>query len=626
MLEVASRQDAVIGMDEGDGPPVHLYPSSFKGGFMRRYKQILLVVALVCSFVGITPRRADGQIARRWLAGPALIVPAKMIGPTSQQTFNTVSDIEMVDAIDGWATAYGNILQLLNGTWGVAMALPGNVTVTAVDLDNPTSGWIVGNTAERVPPYRSNILIMRTNGLDWNYWTDPVQRADGPTAAIEGRLHDIAAYPGGALAIGVTPSDVEFWTRPLVLTFDGTTWRDTTPPEWRYGSLVSLSMLNAGEGWATGLIGRPGGEGADAVRPVIWHYQNGAWTEEAMPAELDGIGPFGMGQIVMTNADQGWAVFTSFPGSCPYSRLLHRQNGAWSIVETEYIPSLTLGLIPGSNRGWASVFGCSSRGATVASRRMQFDNGTLTPDTTGSTMVPNVYGIYDDQHQWASAEGAMMRYSAEALPTDRVMAAPEGARYFPETGHTLAGEFRDYYESHGLEMGDRGVSARESLALFGYPVSEPFDEINPDTHQVLRVQYFERARFELHLENQPPYRVLLGRLAFVALHTRDAGMPRIPNPSLPPTETPGCRRFAETGYDICSGLLSYWQRNGGLPVFGLPITTAAGEISATDGNLYDTQWLERERLELHPELAGTPYEVLLGLLGSEELQRRGYLR
>ena len=57
-------------------------------------------------------------------------------------------------------------------------------------------------------------------------------------------------------------------------------------------------------------------------------------------------------------------------------------------------------------------------------------------------------------------------------------------------------------------MGDGGLSHRESLALFGFPLSEPF--VDPDTG--LLTQYFERAVFELHPENPEPYRVLLRRL------------------------------------------------------------------------------------------------------------------
>ncbi|MDI3340682.1 MAG: hypothetical protein QJR03_09135 [Sphaerobacter sp.] len=80
--------------------------------------------------------------------------------------------------------------------------------------------------------------------------------------------------------------------------------------------------------------------------------------------------------------------------------------------------------------------------------------------------------------------------------------------FFAETGHRLCAGFRAFWETHGLEFGDPGVSFRESLALFGYPISEEFTD--PATG--LTVQYFERARFEYHPDNPEPYRVLLGRL------------------------------------------------------------------------------------------------------------------
>jgi hypothetical protein len=80
--------------------------------------------------------------------------------------------------------------------------------------------------------------------------------------------------------------------------------------------------------------------------------------------------------------------------------------------------------------------------------------------------------------------------------------------WFAETGHQACAGFRAYWERHGLEFGDPGVSFRESLALFGYPISEEF--IDPATGLV--TQYFERARFEWHPDNPEPYQVLLGRL------------------------------------------------------------------------------------------------------------------
>jgi hypothetical protein len=90
---------------------------------------------------------------------------------------------------------------------------------------------------------------------------------------------------------------------------------------------------------------------------------------------------------------------------------------------------------------------------------------------------------------------------------------PGGAdcEYFPQTGHNLCGRLRLYYHSHGLDFGEPGFSPRESLALFGFPISEPFQE-KLENGQTYTVQYFERVRMELHPENPAPYDVLLGRL------------------------------------------------------------------------------------------------------------------
>ncbi len=50
----------------------------------------------------------------------------------------------------------------------------------------------------------------------------------------------------------------------------------------------------------------------------------------------------------------------------------------------------------------------------------------------------------------------------------------------------------------------------------GFPISEALQERAADG-KTYTVQYFERARFELHPENAPPYDVLLGHLGRQAL-------------------------------------------------------------------------------------------------------------
>ncbi len=92
-------------------------------------------------------------------------------------------------------------------------------------------------------------------------------------------------------------------------------------------------------------------------------------------------------------------------------------------------------------------------------------------------------------------------------------ATPDAPHYFQQTGHAIAHPpFWQYWSSHGLEFdGQRGASTAESLALFGYPISEAQMERNSSGAVVL-TQWFERARFEYHPNNPVAFQVLLGRL------------------------------------------------------------------------------------------------------------------
>ncbi|NJK80414.1 MAG: hypothetical protein HC914_11090 [Chloroflexaceae bacterium] len=96
----------------------------------------------------------------------------------------------------------------------------------------------------------------------------------------------------------------------------------------------------------------------------------------------------------------------------------------------------------------------------------------------------------------------------QTFPRDE--AAQPGCRYFAETQQNVCGDILTAWSANGLELGDPGISERESLALFGLPISPLQEEdIEGQTYQV---QWFERARFELHPENALPFNVLLGLL------------------------------------------------------------------------------------------------------------------
>lgn len=80
------------------------------------------------------------------------------------------------------------------------------------------------------------------------------------------------------------------------------------------------------------------------------------------------------------------------------------------------------------------------------------------------------------------------------------------------------------------------------------------------------------------------------------------------------------RCFDETNLCISGRIRTFWEENGGLPVFGLPITPQQEEV--IEGQTLEVQWFERNRLELHPENQ-PPYDVLLGRLGVDRLEQQG---
>ena len=88
----------------------------------------------------------------------------------------------------------------------------------------------------------------------------------------------------------------------------------------------------------------------------------------------------------------------------------------------------------------------------------------------------------------------------------------------------------------------------------------------------------------------------------------------------PATAQERSRTFPETGFAIGGRLLEFWEGNGGLAVFGLPIGEERQE--RTPEGRFAVQHVERQRFERHPENAA-PYDVLLGRLGDELLRRSG---
>jgi hypothetical protein len=187
------------------------------------------------------------------------------------------------------------------------------------------------------------------------------------------------------------------------------------------------------------------------------------------------------------------------------------------------------------------------------------------------------------------------------VPTQRTQAA--GERWCPqETGFCAENAFYDYWRR--VDTASNG----HALEVLGYPIDSPRHAPNGQV-----IQFYERAVMEWHPENGVEYQVLLTRLGAV-LDEGDARAKQPPDPCAGP-----CSLFAETNHTLRDSFRNYWVSNGGLSVFGFPLTEQVQERNAADGKTYTVQYFERNRFEYHPENAGTRYEVLLGRLGAELL-------
>jgi hypothetical protein len=175
--------------------------------------------------------------------------------------------------------------------------------------------------------------------------------------------------------------------------------------------------------------------------------------------------------------------------------------------------------------------------------------------------------------------------------------ASSAPREFPETGYSIHGNFRLYWERFG------------GLPVFGYPISDEFESDG------VTMQYFERARFELHPGSWPArFDVQLGRLGSeMTTHRRDEE----PFRRITAASDEHCTFYPQTGHTLCHGFRGYWERYGGLSIFGYPISQEFEEVNPDTGEVHVVQYFERQRFEWHPGKWPARYDVLLGRLGAQ---------
>ena len=160
----------------------------------------------------------------------------------------------------------------------------------------------------------------------------------------------------------------------------------------------------------------------------------------------------------------------------------------------------------------------------------------ITDQSTGLTVQYFERAVFEwhaDQPEGQRVElqrlGADLTQGNTEPAFDRITATSDNScNFYSETGHRLCNGFLSYWQNHG------------GLSIYGFPISEEFQQKNPDDGQMYTVQYFERARFEWHPNSDGSGGVvMLGRLGAQAAAKGNVNTSPIPKDANVPEYSQG---------------------------------------------------------------------------------------
>ncbi|MEI7768952.1 MAG: hypothetical protein WCI67_03135 [Chloroflexales bacterium] len=456
-------------------------------------------------------------------------------------------------------------------------------------------------------------------------WAD-----EGP--GTEGmRLNAVQLFDDGRAGWAMGALQNSDGSRAVALRYGDGRWTQASIEDPGIDSFVGAIHFAPGVGWAVG--------------SHVWSLRGSRWRRDrSLELCAGGSCQQQLSGVRAIDAEHAWLVGTQrFPCMFCENRMVlgHHDAGGWrdafpdgaakallpplvpgSYDSTELTGLAFAGADAGLAVGWRH-YQAANHDFTIEAFALRSTGGAWSYEALGDHIVPSHVAMADATHALVVGYGGLLLsygYGEQGAPPPE---APAGSpaqpvadpgrpevRYFAATSHTLRGVFRRYWEANG------------GLARFGYPLTEEFPAASAEDGKTYTVQYFERARFEDHPELQgTPYDVLLGLLGRWVTTGRAGEAPFL---RADPAALAGGPYVPETGHRIAPEFVGYWQANGGLPIYGYPISEPFTEVNAADGRPYLVQYFERNRLEYHPAANGAPGTVMLGLLGSEYLRAAGW--
>jgi hypothetical protein len=485
----------------------------------------------------------------RWRVVEAPPDPDFEIG---QSTY--LKGIDMLSANDVWAV----------GSLGSSRPFEAPVPV-AMHWDGAQWSHIPISITQEFPPALNSVSAVAPNDI-WAVGDSGRGRYGNVPTLLHwnGTVWELVRYPGTGTsrgyinAVAALATDDVWAVGTHILHWDGKAWDLVLK---NVGLLSGLAAIGPNDIWAVG---------SDFYRPVTMHWDGKSWTNvsDQLPVVLDYVAAvasddvwaLGSGRVYHWDG-KSWGEVPSpiNPGTIQLNAIAAVGGDIW-IVGYEilglhdarplrsYILRHTSSPCQGTPTPAPSPSPTSPRRPT----KPPLDPPVPVPGPGGHTFtetghtVPGVFLDHWIQHNGLSRYGlpiseaigevsevdgktytmqyferAVFEYHPENSPPHNVLLSligvsdyrrvygPNGApnqrvgrnpHYFPETGHSLGGIFHTQWITQG------------GLTEYGYPISDEFEELSLLDGNVYTMQYFERAVFEWHRENELPHTIQLSHL------------------------------------------------------------------------------------------------------------------
>ncbi len=317
--------------------------------------------------------------------------------------------------------------------------------------------------------------------------------------------------------------------QPETFHWDGTTWTEA-PSSYSIDAQLNAAAAYAPDDiWAAGTL---------ASNALLAHWDGTTWSgiPNPVPGFQSGLNDIvrvgdelwaGGSRVVRSSGDADAAIARYTTSPCPAPGPSGPLNPPVPVPGSESLPFATGKSINGVFlKYWQDHGGLQQQGYPITDAIGEIS------DLDGKVYTMQYFERavfeYHPEHRGTPYEVLLSQLGtfqyAQKYPDGAPNQRPNqdaGTLYFPETGKRLGGSLLQYWQQHG------------GLAQQGYPISDEFTEVSDTDGKPYTVQYFERAVFEWHPENPPPYNVLLSLLGNFRYNDKYLSKPTSPPSSQP---------------------------------------------------------------------------------------------